>query len=218
MFIAEKMIGNPIYHADTGNRVGSLKDIYLDANLHLITGLYVGSEGVLNRAPMFIPRSAIRVMGEDSILVTSSPETDDFPETWIRRDRLSGREIETNGGTKIGRVGDVVLDSHAHVAGFTLDWSFVNGPLAERGAFGRTAVIDTGETSEHMTIDLDRAERQDLAVESHLFQTDEVITSANGSKDERETSETQTDPKPLVYLRDEKGTKSPPIPDEMQPA
>lgn len=209
MLLAEKIIGNPIFNHQTGNRVGSVKDIYLDSDLRQISGLYIGSEGVMNRTPRFIPRSAIRAMGEDSILVTAVPTTEDLPDTWLRRDTLNGREIDTVGGTKIGTVGDIILDQRARVAGFTLDRQFVTGPLADRGAFGRTAVTDPGTTSNRMTIDLARAERQHIAVESRLFQTDEVTTDPDAARTATTTPYAEKELEPLIHLRDEQGMKSP---------
>lgn len=218
MLLAEKMLGNPIYDIATGNRVGAVKDIYLDGDLRRVSGLYVGSDGMFSRTPRFIPRGNIQVIGEDSVLATAEPETGPVPEDWTRRDALNGRDINTGGGTRIGTVGDVILDTHARVAGFTLDRLFVSGPLAERGAFGRTAVVETGSSADSMIVDLARAEQQNVAVESHLFKTDEVTTADAAANDDTLTPYAQKDLQPLIHLRNTHGMKSPYVTSEGTPA
>jgi hypothetical protein len=39
---------------------------------------------------------------------------------WVRRDELQGRPVDTLGGTKVGNIGDVVLEKDGGVQGFSL--------------------------------------------------------------------------------------------------
>ena len=71
---------------------------------------------------------------------------------------LRGREIQTEGGTKLGVVEDVILDSEARVLGFTLGKVYAQGPLAEKKAIVRDAITDLGSKDKAMTAILAQAE------------------------------------------------------------
>ena len=77
---------------------------------------------------------------------------------------LRGRELQTEGGTKIGVIDHVILDEEARVWGFGLGKVYSQGPLAERRAVSRDAVLNLGSAKEPMTINLGQAES--LAVPS----------------------------------------------------
>ena len=76
---------------------------------------------------------------------------------------LRGREIQTEGGTKIGVIDHVILDHEARVLGFGLGRVFSQGPLAERKVLAREAIKDLGDAKKPMTIDLTQAESLTLA-------------------------------------------------------
>ena len=84
---------------------------------------------------------------------------------WIRLHDLQGRDVDTPGGPKIGRVRDVVLDSEARVTGLSLGQIAVEGPLADSRTIARAAVIDVGERDGTLTVDLAAAERERVNVD-----------------------------------------------------
>jgi hypothetical protein len=63
---------------------------------------------------------------------------------------------------KVGTIDDVILDEAMRVIGFRLLRVFVEGPIAERRAAVREAVIEAGDEDKVMIIDLGKAERQSL--------------------------------------------------------
>ena len=71
-----------------------------------------------------------------------------------------GRPVDNSGGTKVGRVGDVLIDGEGHVLGFTLGNVYVTGPIAENRSVAIHTVLDVGHEDGAMTIDLQRAEEQ----------------------------------------------------------
>jgi sporulation protein YlmC with PRC-barrel domain len=75
---------------------------------------------------------------------------------------LQGREVQTDGGTKIGTIGDVLLDREAQVIGFSLNRIAVQGPLQEKKAFVRSAVVSFGDKKQPVIISLPRAETSNL--------------------------------------------------------
>ena len=168
MMLSKEWIGMEVISVSDGRRLGRVKDVYLDANLKTVVGLYLGNISLLDRKPKLISRENVTVYGEDAILVKGSDVVNDDKQIpgatkWIRRDRLQGREVATTGGTQVGRIGDVILGDQEHVVGFSLSRVSVEGPVAEKRARAREAVLDTGNKTDVMTIDLAKAEQQKLS-------------------------------------------------------
>jgi uncharacterized protein YrrD len=166
MRLGKDLIGKPIYSMTDGRLLGTVKDLYLDQDLELLTGIYLGSEGLIKRKSLLIARRSIMVFGVDAILAKSSEVVSDDEATkeaehWLRREELQKREIDTPGGTKVGTIGDVLLDAEAHINGFSLGKVFVEGPVAESRRIMKGAVVDTGRDDGVMTVDLSKAEQTD---------------------------------------------------------
>src|SRR5690606_29428169 len=116
------------------------------------------------RKALLIPREAVVVFGVDAVLVKNADVVQDNRELdaadkWLRLDDLQGRHVDTPGGTKVGDVGDVLLDQDARVVGLKLNKVHVEGPIAADRTILRAAVLDTGSEDGVLTIDLARAER-----------------------------------------------------------
>jgi uncharacterized protein YrrD len=163
----KELIGKPIYSQSDGRLVGYVKDLFVDLEMKLLKGIYLGREGLINRKVQFIGREDVAVFGIDAVLTTGSNVASDnslVPEvdTWLRRDRLIGREVETAGGTKVGTVGDVLFDEQAVVAGVTLARVHVAGPLAEKAQVWKRAIIETGGREGLLIVDLVRMEADSL--------------------------------------------------------
>ncbi|MBE2199669.1 MAG: PRC-barrel domain-containing protein [Anaerolinea sp.] len=163
MRLGKDLNGKPIYSITDGRSLGVVKDIYVNEDLYWMTGIYVGSEGLLKRKHLLIPREQVAVFGIDAILVKKSDvivNTDEFNEAekWLRLDKLRGREVDTPGGTKVGSIGDVILNTEGYITGFTLGKVFVEGPIATKAMIPREGLIDTGSVDGAMTIDLPKVE------------------------------------------------------------
>ena len=145
-----------------GKKVGEVKDLYLDDKLTKIAALYLGAEGLINKKHFAMPRSNVQVMGVDAWLVTDSnpipAETLPDAERLALMSVVRGREIVTEGGTKIGAVEDFIFDEAGDVVGFTLNKIVVQGPLAERKTIARSVISTVGSQSSAMTTDLGKAE------------------------------------------------------------
>jgi uncharacterized protein YrrD len=146
-----------------GKIIGQIKDLYLDPDLNQVTAVFVGKEGLLRRQTQAIGREAIEVYGEDVWLVKapdavvnrkSLPDSGHF----VRLSELRGREVQTEGGTRIGMVEDVILDAQANVIGFSLVKVRMKGPIGERKTLARAAVTGMGGKGVPMTAMMDRAE------------------------------------------------------------
>jgi uncharacterized protein YrrD len=164
MRLGKELIGKPIYSITDGRQQGSVKDLYIDLELKLLKGIYLGREGLINRRIRVITREDVTVFGFDAVLTAKGDVATDnsqVPEVdvWLRRDDLQNREVETAGGTKVGTVGDVLFDEQAEVAGVWLARVHVAGPIAEKKMLPRAAVTDTGGREGVMIVDLSMAER-----------------------------------------------------------
>jgi uncharacterized protein YrrD len=161
------LIGKPIISISDGRRLGIVKDVYLDSGLSLVIGVFLGPERLFSRKQLLIERSNVMVFGVDAMLAKHSDAVTDSGSAaewakWIRRDKLQGRQVATAGGTRIGTIDDVILDDEMRVIGFRLLRVFVEGPIAEKRAVAREAVIEAGNENDIMIIDLSKAERQSL--------------------------------------------------------
>jgi uncharacterized protein YrrD len=170
MRFGRSLIDNPVYNVQDGRTLGKVDDLYLDKELNTVAAIYLGGEGLIKRTPVFIRRCDIQLFGVDAILVDETTivyrgEEIQTAGQWIRLKDLQGRDVDTPGGTKIGRVRDVVLDGTARVTGIGLTQIAVEGPIAESKVVAREALVDVGQEDGTMTIDLAVAERESLVVD-----------------------------------------------------
>jgi uncharacterized protein YrrD len=163
------LIGKPIYSQSDGRHLGTVKDLYVDSGINTITGIFVGSEGLISRRARLIPSDKVAVLGVDAVLTVGSDVIRDGSEfgpsqNWIRRDSIQGRIMQTAGGTKVGSVGDLLFDDDSKVVAFALARVNVEGPIARNRVVMRTAVRDAGGFDGTMIVDLTEAEQPPIAV------------------------------------------------------
>ena len=170
MFLGKDIMGNAVISVADGRSVGKVKDLYITTDCQKVAGVYLGTEGLFSRQSFLVKRDDLVTIGEDAVLVKHTDvvqEEADIPEakdTWLRRDELQGRPVDTPNGTKVGKVGDVVLNKEGEILGFSLSQVYVAGPVAENHAVAIHTVQDVGDKDGIMTIDLERAEVQELSV------------------------------------------------------
>ncbi len=177
MQLGERLIGKSVISANDGRVIGAVKELYLDRNLEILTAirlggdgfLGLGGEGLFGRKIEVITRDDILLFGIDVILVKDSWTVTDGEQVpglgqWLERNDLKGRAVDTPGGTKIGTIGDVIFDGDGRILGFRLSRIFVSGPLAQKEVVAREVMIDPGNDDEVLTIDLGRAEHQELSL------------------------------------------------------
>ena len=167
MITSREHSNKPIISITDGKKLGEVKDLYLDQEMRQVAAVFLGKEGLINRKTLMIDRSAVQVYGVDVWLVSNSNTVQgsgDIPgsETFILVGELRGREIQTEGGTKIAVIADVILDNEGRVLGFDLGKVYAQGPLADRKAIAREVILNLGNTKEPMTINLAQAESQVL--------------------------------------------------------
>lgn len=163
MRLGKDLVGKQIISITDGRLLGNVKDLYLEEELRWLTGINLGSEGLIKRKNLLITRQDVVVFGIDAILVKHADVVSDdqqFTEAehWLRLSKLRGRDMDTPGGTKVGTVGDITIGEEGNITGFTLGRVYVEGPVAEQGFIPRRALLDTGSVDGTMSIDLAKAE------------------------------------------------------------
>ena len=171
MFLGKDIMGNDVISVSDGHTVGKVKDIYLTKDCQAVAGVYLGTEGLFSRQSFLVKREDMVTIGEDALLVKDDDvvqNSSEFPEEvddlWLRRDDLQGRAVDTVGGTKVGKVGDVVINKNGNVLGFSLSNVYMAGPIANNRAVAIHTVDDVGNEDGHLTINLESAEQQELAI------------------------------------------------------
>jgi uncharacterized protein YrrD len=167
MITSRELSNKPLISITDGKKLGEIKDLFLDHDMRQVAAVFLGKEGLINRKTLLIARSALQVYGVDAWLVSGSDTVlgmDGVPEsdTFILLSDLRGREVQTEGGTKIAVIDHVILDHEARVLGFGLGKVYAQGPLAERKALAREAIMDLGDAKKPMTVDLAQAETRAL--------------------------------------------------------
>jgi sporulation protein YlmC with PRC-barrel domain len=163
LFTSKEHSNKPIISITDGKDLGEIKGLYLDLDMHQMAAVSIGTEGIINRKVLAIARSDVQVYGIDAWLV-SGPDVvvtlEEIPDSasFTLVSDLRGREIQTEGGTKLCTVDDVIMDNEAHVLGFSLGKVYAQGPLAERKAIVREAITDLGNKEKPMTANFTQAE------------------------------------------------------------
>jgi uncharacterized protein YrrD len=165
MFSAGEHQNKLLISITNGEKLGQIKDLYFDSEVTKVTVVVAGSEGGLfSQKDLAINRADIQVYGVDAWLVAGVDTVmrlDNIPDvdTFVTLGDLRGREIQTEGGSRIGTVGDVLLDAEARVLGFTLQKVHVQqGPLAEHKYIARSAIVNIGSKDTPMLTVLAQAE------------------------------------------------------------
>ena len=170
MFLGKDIIGNSVITVSDGRSIGKVKDIYLTTDLQSVVGIYMGTEGLFSRRSLLVKSEDVVTMGKDAVLVKhveviqEEKDISETEETWLRRDELQGRTVDSPDGTKIGKVGDVIINKEGKVLGFSLSQVYISGPIADNNSVAIHTVQDVGREDGIMTIDLEQAEQQKLSV------------------------------------------------------
>ena len=185
MLTGKDLNGKPIYSVTNGQKVGMVKDIYLSDDLSEMIGLHLGTEGIIKRKTLAITQDNVSVLGVDAVLVKDANVVIDDKDVseikgWLRLDNLQGREVDTPGGTKVGTIGDVMVDEDGTITGYILGRVLMEGPIAERRSISRDVVIDPGDGDDPMTIDLSKAEGAAPEITEAVSAVDEASESSAG--------------------------------------
>ena len=112
-------VGKPIVSADTGEKVGTVADVLVDADAGRIVGIIVG--GGLLTSEQVLPYADVQVMGGDAVIARSRQRIVGARE-WratgsdaARANTYSNKRVITTGGRELGAVRDLFVNENTGV-------------------------------------------------------------------------------------------------------
>ncbi len=164
MNLAKDLAKKPIFRISDGQKLGEIKDLYLDPGVTQMIAVFLGREGVFSRKTLVMPLRDIHVRGIDCWLATPTAASFDLKDwegsdSFVLIDDLRGRVVQTAHQTPIGTVKDVLLDENGAVTGVELGKVNVQGPLATSKRIPRAAIHTVGDKKTPMVADLQAAEQ-----------------------------------------------------------
>jgi uncharacterized protein YrrD len=158
--------GKLLISVTDGRQLGEIKDVYLDKDAKEVIAVYLGKTktGMLTRKSRLIHIDQIRLFGADAWLVNGSDKVVTADEVegakdFILAEDLRGRTVQTDGHTKIGTVGDIIVNANLDVVGFEFEKMHIKGPLSETNAISRAAITRFGKNHAPIVAALEQAEK-----------------------------------------------------------
>jgi uncharacterized protein YrrD len=154
--------GRAIVAADTGQKLGTVSDVLIDAQGRRIVGFIVG--GQLLTSERVVPSENVQAMGDAVIArsqerVVGAREWRDGDNDSIRASTLKNKPVMTVGGRRLGVIKDVQVEEQTGViTGYEVSGGTLTGFLTRRNLLpestdiriGPDAVIVTEETAREL--------------------------------------------------------------------
>jgi len=129
-------MGNPIIGIASGKIIAKVEDLEIDPSTLSAAAAITSTGSLLNREIEAIPADQVEVWGEDAILVkqpdaVAKEEELHGRDGWLSvSDDIRGYEVVAEDGTRIGILGDVVLDGEGQVMGYEMAEVAIEGRVA----------------------------------------------------------------------------------------
>lgn len=144
---ANELFGKEVINQTSGEKQGTVRDLVFDEDRRSIVAMMVG--GLVGRGTVLRWRSissvgeVVVIEGEEALV-----KPGDDPEVADLRDkghRLTGTEIVTEDGEKIGSVDDLFVDERGRVTGYEVTRGLVSSnkflPIESVRSIGKDAII-----------------------------------------------------------------------------
>jgi uncharacterized protein YrrD len=119
MWKVTELIGKSIVSGNSGERLGTVADLLLDADSHRVVGLVVAG-GVLS-AEQVLPYAEVQTLGTDAVIARSATglitakEWHAQPVVATRTSALKKKPVLTVSGRAVGDVRDILVDENGMV-------------------------------------------------------------------------------------------------------
>ena len=136
---SQALVGNPVIGITNGEMIAKVEDLLVDPNTLNAAAAITSKSTLLSRENEAIPAEQVEVWGQDAILakqpdvIVKEEELDDRDGWLSASDDICGYDVVGEDGTRIGALGDVVLDSQGQIMGYE---------MAEVATEGRVAVAN----------------------------------------------------------------------------
>ena len=150
---ANELIGKTIVQQGSGDRIATVYDVVVDDEVRRVVALLIQTGGWLRDARV-VPWTRITGIGDVILVGGDAPVIVKASDTEIadqvkQNVRISGTAIVTDGGERIGTVGDLFIDDDGRVLGYEVKQGLLSLagrkflPVGEVQAIGQDAVIAT---------------------------------------------------------------------------
>jgi uncharacterized protein YrrD len=148
---AKHYVGKAIVSIQEGRKIGSVADIVIDGDTLQVAAIITSKGTLFNRELEAILAEEIKVWGEDVILV-AMPDVIrhenqiEGRERWLNlNDSIRGRYVVSVDGTRVGQIGDVIIDTNGRLTGYELSQVFIEGPVADHKKISADATHSLGK-------------------------------------------------------------------------
>jgi uncharacterized protein YrrD len=148
---AKHYIGKAIVSIQEGRKIGNVSDIVINRDNLQVAAVITSKGSLFNREIEAILAEEVKVWGEDVVLV-AVPDVIKHEsqitgrEAWLNiDDNIRGRYVVSVDGTRVGQIGDVIIDSHGRLVGYELSQVFIEGPVADHKKIAADATHSLGK-------------------------------------------------------------------------
>lgn len=147
-----ELYGKSIVHQATGNRIATVRDAVLDAQVSRVIAL-LADEGQLMGASRVVRWNAVVSVGDVIVINSALPlpavsEDQEVTNLLAQTNRITGTTIVSDGGKHIGTVGDLFIDEQGAIVGYEVKQGLFTDlrgrkflPVGDVQAVGKDAVI-----------------------------------------------------------------------------
>ena len=133
---SRNLIGNPVIGLTNGEKIAKVEDVKIDPNTLQAAAVLTSKGTLLNREMEGIPAKQVEVWGQDAVLVKRPDaivKEEELGEGsgWLSAsDDISGYDVVSEDGTRIGTLGDIVFDERGQLTGYELSDVAIEGRVA----------------------------------------------------------------------------------------
>jgi len=126
MLNTQRLIGNEIVSSSTGEKIGKVQDVLIDADRLQAAAVVTSKGNLFDRSFEAISDDWVRLWGRDVLLVKQSDvivQGEDLAdhEKWLSvSDTIRGYDVVREDGTRAGTLDDVALDDEGKITGYEL--------------------------------------------------------------------------------------------------
>lgn len=134
--VSQEFVGNPAIVITSGEMIAEIEDLLIDPVTLKAAAAITSKGSLLSREVEAIPADQVEVWGKDAILtkqtdVVVKEEELDGRDGWLSASSdASGYEVVAEDGTRIGTLGDLVLDHQGQIMGYEMAEVSTEGRVA----------------------------------------------------------------------------------------
>lgn len=141
-----EIIGLPVFHSDTGRRLGEVKDVILDGHGRRVWGLVLDRGGLFHQARV-LPIEMIQDIGPDAVVSHHEPMVEIPGATISERRDLQGKRVLSQSGSDLGTLDDVFFEVDGSVTGFRLSAGFIDDIISGKQELSVSGARAVGQDS-----------------------------------------------------------------------